>query len=358
MSVRLLFVQASPEWTGATRVFATVAHDLATRGYATALAVPEDSAVHRIASRAEAAVLDLPAERHRRHDIARVVECLESTRAETVFVHGDYDHDIVAAALKKVKRGALVRRLGAGEVLEPTPRARRAEKAWPVRYLYTTENPPSGHAAPSGSLAAMRADLGVPVPEVPADPPRDGYGVVACIASREALRRATHVLRALAMMTQQHPTLRLRVIGTAAGDPDLQVLASALGLTGRVEWITQGMRAADVLAGVSAGWVVADGDDLGLGLLHLMAHGIVPLGERSPVGMRYVTPGVHGILLAQLEPPAMAAETTVLLADRARRATMGAAARARVEREFTLREMLAGFETAARATRAGARASA
>ncbi|MBC7894059.1 MAG: glycosyltransferase, partial [Cytophagaceae bacterium] len=107
----------------------------------------------------------------------------------------------------------------------------------------------------------------------------------------------------------------------------------------------------DALAGASAGWVIADGDDAGLGVLQLMAHGVVPLAEKTPVAMRYVTPGVHGILMTSLDPAEMAAETTVLLADRERRGTMGAAGRARVEREFTLRDMLAGFEHAARVTR-------
>jgi hypothetical protein len=47
----------------------------------------------------------------------------------------------------------------------------------------------------------------------------------------------------------------------------------------------------------------------------------------------------------------MAAETTVLLANAERREAMGASARTRVRREFSLRQMLAGFESVARASR-------
>jgi hypothetical protein len=56
-------------------------------------------------------------------------------------------------------------------------------------------------------------------------------------------------------------------------------------------------------------------------------------------------------LLGNLEPPEMAAETTVLLANAERRRAMGASARTRVKREFSLRQMLAGFESVARASR-------
>ena len=348
--MRLLFVETSRERTGTTRVFTTVAQALASRGYETALAVPEESDAMRHGRQSGARVVELPPERGALGDARRLRAIVEEGHFETLFVHSEYEHLLAARVLGRVGRGALVRRIPAGGRLDPTRRTRRAERLWPTRYLYTTESPPTGHAAPSGTLTALRAELGVPVPEAgPAA--AAAYGILACLASREALRRATNVLRAAALLGQQHTGMRVRVIGSAAADPDMQVLASALGLSRRVEWISDAASVTEALAGVAAGWVVADGDDLGLGVLNLMAHGIVPLAERSLVASRYISAGIHGILLPRLDPPAMAAETTVLLADRDRRETMGDAGRARVEREFTLREMLAGFEQAARVSR-------
>jgi hypothetical protein len=349
--VRLLFVQTAPDWTGTTRVFTTVAHALATRGYDTAIVAPEGSEALRICSKSQAQVLELTGARQALFDTRRLASLVEAQRPDTVFVHTEYEHLVVAGALKRVGKGSLVRRIAAGERFAHTPRTRRAERTWPTRYLYTTDSPPSGHAAPSGTLTSLRADLGVPVPETRAVASGDGYGVLACVASREALRRATNVLRAAALLAQYHTSMRVRVIGSAAADPDLQVLASALGLGRRVDWITHAASTTEAFAEASAGWVIGDGDDAGLGLLQLMAHGIVPLAERTPVASRYITPGVHGILMANLEPTGMAAETTVLLSDAERRLKMGAAGRARVEHEFTLRDMLAGFEQAARAWR-------
>jgi glycosyltransferase involved in cell wall biosynthesis len=293
----------------------------------------------------------MPAARGTLRDSRWLRELLNTQPTDAVFVHTDHEHLVAAMALRKVSRGALVRRMGAGEQIDQSMRTRRAEKLWPARYMYTSETPPTGQAAPSGHLSPMRVELGVPLPSDVAPAPEDGYTLLACIASREALRRATNVVRATAYLAQRHPVLRLRVIGTAAADPDLQVLASALGIGRRVEWVPHAVDPATALRGVSAGWVIADGDDAGLGVLHLMASGIVALTERASVAARYMSHGIHGVLLTNLEPPEMAAETTVLLADADRRRAMGASARTRVEREFPLRQMLSGFEGVARASR-------
>jgi glycosyltransferase involved in cell wall biosynthesis len=352
--MRLMFLHAAADWSGGARVFATVAHALAARGHETALVAPEGSAMAHVAARAAAAYFSLEVERGARRDARRLLEVLEEHRTETVFVHTEGEHLMAARALRKVARGALVRRIPAGGALAVTPRTTRAEAWWPTRYLYTSEAP-GASAGRSGLPQAMRAELGVEFPADPAPPPRDPYAFVALMAAREAIRRATHVVRAVALLAQRHAQLRLRVIGSAAADPDLHVLATALGLAGRVDWYPRGSRTIDLLDGVATGWVVADGDDAGLGLLHLMAKGIVPLAERTPVTSRYLTDGIHGVLMSSLNPAAMAAETTVLMADAPRRATMGTAGRARVEREFQLREMLSGFEGAARSSRDAAR---
>ena len=63
--VRLTFLQTTREWTGGSRVFATVAHALASRGHETAIAGPEGSDVVRIARKGQARVFELPANQTR-----------------------------------------------------------------------------------------------------------------------------------------------------------------------------------------------------------------------------------------------------------------------------------------------------
>lgn len=349
--MHLLFVHSGREWTARARVFTAVATGLAERGYTTAFAAPEGSDAARLAAQVGATVAALAPDRGTLRDSRRLREILAAQPADAVFVHSDHEHLVAAMALRKARNVALVRRLGAGEPTDQSIRTRRAEKLMPVRYMYTSENPPTGQAAPSGMPSPMRVELGVEIPEDVPPSPEDGYTLLACIASREALRRATHVIRATAYLAQRHPALRLRVIGSAAADPDLQVLASALGIGRRVEWVPHVADPASALIGVTAGWVIADGDDAVLGVLNVMASGIVALTEQSSIAAKYVSHGIHGVLLGNLEPSEMAAETTVLLANAERREAMGASARTRVRREFSLRQMLAGFESVARASR-------
>lgn len=368
--MRALFLHGAPAWDGAARIFASVARALAERGHETWFAAPAGSEASAQAVQRGTRLLALPQRRSARGDAAVVRAQLPRDFVDVVFVHDDREQLAAALAVRKAGRGGVVRRVAAGESFAPGWRGRRAERLVATRYLYTSESPPTGHAAPSGSLSPMRAELGVegdggewPDAGLPPAPgrgpaPGDAPPVLACVATRASLRRATNVVRAAALLAQRHRALRLRVLGSVAADEELRLLAAALGIARRVEWVGHAPSLAVALRGVHAGWVVADGDDAALGALDLMAHGVAVLAERTSVAARYVNHGIQGTLMATLDPPLMAAETAMLLSDRDRRLAMGAAGRARVEREFPFRDMLAAFEHAARSARerAGGRA--
>lgn len=356
--MRALFMHGGTAWGGGARVFATVARALAERGHDTWFAIPSGSEVAREAVARGVTVVALPERRHALGDAKRLRDQLPRDFADVVFVHDDREHLAAALAVRGAKRGGVARRIAAGERLSLSWRGRRAQALVPTRYLYTSESPPAGHAAPSGALTPMRAELGVEeVPPGAAAP--DGMRVadlgdtpvLACIATRASLRRATNVVRAASLLAQRHAGLRLRVIGSVAHDEELKLLAAALGIARRVDWLGHPRDLTDALHGVLAGWVVADGDDAALGALDLMAHGVAVLAERGSIAARYVSHGIQGTLMASLDPPLMAAETAILLADRERCQAMGAAGRARTEREFPFRDMLAAFEHALRSSR-------
>lgn len=356
--MRALFLHGGAAWGGSARVFASVARALAERGHETWFAAPAGSEAAREALERGGTVVALPERRSARGDAKRVREQLPRDFVDVVFVHDDREQLTAALAVRGAGRGGVVRRVAAGERLALTWRGRRAGRLVPTRILYTSEAPPAGHAAPSGALTPMRAELGVE------DAPRAGRPaqerdaadlgdapVLACIATRASLRRATNVVRAAALLAQRHAGLRLRVIGSVALDEELKLLAAALGIARRVEWLGHARDMSRALDGAAAGWVVADGDDAALGALDLMAHGVAVLTERASIAGRYVSHGIQGTLMATLDPPLMAAETAILLSDRERRTAMGAAGRARVEREFPFRDMLAAYEHAMRSAR-------
>ncbi|MEO6444323.1 MAG: glycosyltransferase family 4 protein [Gemmatimonadaceae bacterium] len=349
--MRALFLHAHPAWGGEARVFASVAGALAERGHESWFAAPAGSEAAMQAAQRGLTVIALPQRRSARRDARHVRHVLPRDFVDVVFVHTDAEHLAAAFATRGAKRGAVVRRIAAGGEVTQTWRRRRAERLVPTRYLYTSESPPSAHLVASGTPTPMRAELGVDVPESSNGAGGPNATVLVCMATRESLRRATNVLRAVALLVQRHRNLTLRVIGSVAQDEDLKILATALGLGRRVEWLGHPLDLAAALRGAAAGWVIADGDEAGLGALELMAHGVVVLAERTSIASRYVSNGIHGVLMTQLDPALMAAEAAVLLADAERRTAMGQAGRLRVEREFSLREMLAGFEQAAHSSR-------
>ena len=349
--MRALFLHGNGAWDGRARVFATVAGALAARGHDTWFAAPAGSEAAIQAVGRGANVLGLAERRGARGDAKRLREVLPPEFVDVVFVHDDVEQLAAALAIRSAKRGSVVRRIAAGGKIDLTWRGRRAERITPTRYLYTSESPPSGHAAPSGTPTPLRAELGVELPYSANGVETTSPAVLVCIATRESLRRATNVVRAAALLAQRHRSLTLRVIGSVAEDGDLKLLAAALGLGRRVEWLGHPADLSAALHGATAGWVVADGDDVALGVLDLMVHGVAVLAERTTIAARYVSHGIHGTLMAHLDPALMAAETAMLLGDADRRAAMGAAGRLRVEREFSMRDMLAGFELAVRASR-------
>lgn len=351
--MRVAFLHDAPQWSGHARVFATVARGLADRGYQAWLAAPAGSEVATLAVERGLQVIALPPGRGTWGQSRALRELLPPDFVDAIFTHDDDEHLAAALAVRAARHGMVVRRIGAGEELVVGWRGRRARQLAAMRYLYTTASPPSGSSSPSGVLPSLRSELGV------ATPVRDGLAggdagsptILACIATRGAVRRATNVVRAAALLAQRHEALRLRIIGSAAQEQDLKLLAAALGIARRVEWLAHPADMSVALRSVAAGWVVADHDDAALGALDLMAHGIPVLAERTTIASRYVSDGIHGRLMADLEPALMAAETAVILADPERRHAMGSAGRLRAEREFPLREMLAGFELGVRSAR-------
>lgn len=346
--MRLTFLQTTPDWTGATSVMATVAHGLGTRGHDTQLVLPADSSALAIAEGALIAASALPARRTTLGRTATLVRHFRAHPPEAVFVHSSADHLLAALALRRLGKGTLIRRLEAGSDPIADWRSRRADAMVPTRRMYTSETPPSGNSAPTGTLTPVRVELGASVPDAVPEAAGDGFTRIVCVAPSAAIRRATNVVRAVAYLAQRHHTLKLRVVGSAAADPDLHVLASALRIGDRVEWQPNPYLGGESVVGAAAGWVIGDHDDAGLGALTLMAHGVPVLALRTTVSAHYVSDGIHGLLFAHLDPPGMAAATSVLLADADRRRAMGEAGRSRVEREFPLSDMLAGFEQAAR----------
>ena len=287
------------------------------------------------------------------HESLRLRQVLLEHYVEVVFVHSEREQIVASLAIRLAERAALVRRVPAGTKLLRGPESKLGERLAATGYLFTTE-PSSNGAAQAGAFEIVAADVGVSVESLEQVRPLalsaigtpGGDQLVACVYDPSARRRVAALLRAVALLAPRHPGLRVAIVGPGSEDEDLRMHAAALGITDIVSHLGQRPDQQSVLSAADLAWVAAGGDNAAFGYLDLMALRIPVLAERDSLSQRYVSDGISGVLLAQPDPPTIAARMAVLLAHGERRAAMGNAGRARVTRDFAETGMIEGFERA------------
>jgi len=151
------------------------------------------------------------------------------------------------------------------------------------------------------------------------------------------------LLRAFAELQRRRPRARLAIVG-----PDLRVEQAGVSVLGRV-----GDRARLARLYRAAGVFVlpARYEPYGMVVLEAMSHGLPVVATSVGALPETVAHGRTGLLVPPRDPTALAAALLALLEDPARAAALGAAGRARVERELTwahvVERMLPALEAAA-----------
>jgi Glycosyl transferases group 1/Glycosyl transferase 4-like domain len=351
--MRALFVVSDVSWSGSARVFVAAARGLAARGYqVTAVCQPETAVEQRLAS---SGVETVPVELDGtwRGAARRLRRVLEDRFVEVVFVHGERDSLIAAAATRMADRGAVVRRVKVGETLTMHWRGKLGGRLAATGFVFPSEEelraaPP----LPERALGAVRADVGVDIEEYlnvqgversSISAPGTGVRLIACLYDPTARSRVATVFRTIGLLAPRHPNLRLVLVGPGSDDEGLRMHAAALGITPMVSWLGDREDRLAVLKAADIGWVVSSSDDAAYGFLDLMALRVPVLAERSVMAQRYVADGIGGVLLPPNDAPTTAAMVTGFLADEERRAAMGNAAHVRVARDFRADEMIDAF---------------
>ena len=124
-------------------------------------------------------------------------------------------------------------------------------------------------------------------------------------------------------------------------------MAAALRSLNLISFLGERDDALHVMRGARIGWIVSDSDTAAYGILDLMSLGVPVIASEHSVAERYVLSEITGVLLPPNDAFQTAAVVAELLTAQAQRETMGHAARARVEREFSESAMIDGFERAA-----------
>ena len=275
--------------------------------------------------------------------------------AEVVLVHGDEDQRIGAFAARWAERAALVRRFEHGMI----PRFGFADnmllRVAATGLLFATEEDRRR------SPAVRRARIEPAVAPIGIDPPiydtiraasRASLGaagdtrLIVCAADWRSRVRAANVLRVVRLLAPRHPELRLAFVGPGSDQEDLRMHAAALRVTPLVLFLGARDDELAVLRAADLVWVVAGGDDAAYAYLDAQALKVPVLAERDSVAQRFVADGITGLLFPPGESSEMAATVARLLAHEEQRTAMGAAARARVVRDFPETEMADAFERA------------
>lgn len=187
---------------------------------------------------------------------------------------------------------------------------------------------PNGVAAPvpdPDRVAALRARLDVSAGDV----------VFATVASLTPKKGHTYLIEALPLLRARGVTCTLLLAGEGPMRPGLEALAARLGESARVRFLGESERVADVLALTDIFVLPSLVEGMPLALLEAMRAGRAVVATRVGGVPEVVHDDDNGVLVEPADAEALAEALAALAAAPARRAELGARARATVEGTYT-----------------------
>jgi glycosyltransferase involved in cell wall biosynthesis len=187
-----------------------------------------------------------------------------------------------------------------------------------------------------GDAAKVRRELGLAEDEL----------LVLAVGS--LMRRKGHriLLEAMTLIRQREPSLRWQVAiaGEGVERPDLERYIAEHGLTGCARLLGNRGDVPDLQAAADVFAMPSLWEGLPLAILEAM-FARTPLIATTASGIpEAVTDGEHGLLIPPADPEALAEALLRLLRDPVLRERLGAQARARAEREFSMHAMADAYE--------------
>jgi glycosyltransferase involved in cell wall biosynthesis len=228
----------------------------------------------------------------------------------------------------QIRRRVLIRRLvlARGKVIVPSRNLERiATGIWKlspdvVRYV------PNGIDL-TRFAAAPRAINAIPV-----------VGTVAALREEKNLAR---LIRAFAVASKDHPA-RLVIVGDGAERPALEALAATLGVADRITFAGHRDDTPALYAGFDLFALTSDTEQMPLSVIEAMAAGL-PVVSTDVGDVRAMLAPENAAFVGPRDDGAIAAMLASLLADPAARARIGAANRAKAERDFDQAVMFAAW---------------
>jgi glycosyltransferase involved in cell wall biosynthesis len=366
--VRVLFLHCERDWSGAARAFAVAARGLAARGHNVTFLAEPHSNVEQSASRMANVASKLGGDPVTTANVApfevtpfncsgwwfsaamRLRHLFRRWDADVVFVHSDREHMVAAFACWLGKRGKIVRRVPSATPLSLGMSAKFAGWLTETTYLFSSDADKRNGRLPGGARTAV-ASLGVDVARYPDraavnEPRPEDIRYIICVYDPTSRGRAATAIRTVSKLAPRHPYLRLIIFGPGSDSEDLRMQAAALDVMHLVSFLGERDDHLTLMRDAELGWVVAAADSAAYGILDLMALGVPVIAPEGGVAERYVANLISGTLIPPDDAAMTAATVVTLLASEEQRQAMGAAARARVAREFPESAMIDGFQAA------------
>jgi glycosyltransferase involved in cell wall biosynthesis len=272
-------------------------------------------------------------------DLRRVREVLRAERVDVLHVHHSHDHWL----------GWLARGRGPAALVRTFHNSRALRLGWPSTALYRRTDvsivvsreieerarrvgiAPGRLACVEGVVDLARFEEGDGGAAIRKEFELDDVPVLGCVARLAPRRGHELLIRAFQLVLADHPQARLLLVGKGEARVRLEALVSELGLTREV--LFTGYRDRDlpgVLQALDAFALMGAGSDESCrAALEAMAAGRPVVARRVGALPETVVHGVTGLLVDDDRPESVATALRVLIAEPARAAAMGRAARER-----------------------------
>jgi glycosyltransferase involved in cell wall biosynthesis len=170
-------------------------------------------------------------------------------------------------------------------------------------------------------------------------------GPVVMVGRLVAGKGVDTLLRAVELVVGRYPDFRLEIAGDGEVRPGLEALTAELGLSAFVRFLGTVQDVPGLLARSSSLVLPSLSEGISLTLLEAMARGLPVVATRVGGNPEVVEDGVTGRLVPARDAGALAQALVRVWSGADPGAEMGRAGRARVERLFDIRQMVADYES-------------
>ena len=166
------------------------------------------------------------------------------------------------------------------------------------------------------------------------------FPILLCVARLSPEKGVEHLIRAVPLLTAKLPHLKLWIAGDGPERKNLEKLADALKLKGRIHFLGRRHDVPELLALADIFILPSLYEAMGIAIAEAMAAGLPVIATKVGGVPGIIDDGVHGILVEPQSPEALAEAIEHLAADRTLRERMGANAFERAQQLFSMNTMI------------------